>query len=296
MKIEDIKLNYGENAFQKAEIEINDKTIDYETSDNLTYTQLLSVVKGLNLISEFYDVKAACTVKGTSICAVALGQTTSDAVQKVMDSNPIDFISAVIVVSSEVDSEIARFLKDSNIIVAPAYTANALDIIKTRGVKYVTINTPLKDYKNYISNDIKVTPLGTLTQTPNLSELDKDLFKVVSKVKPTVEQIEDAVFAWKVAKHNNSQAIVIAKDLKTTAIAQGLQSASVEFALDYSCDSSKDAILASDMAVTVHDVNVASQGRIGLIIVPFADKEVIAQADKYEIAMITTGFTNILYQ
>ena len=296
MKIEDIKLNYGENAFQKAEIEINDKTIDYETSDNLTYTQLLSVVKGLNLISEFYDVKAACTVKGTGICAVALGQTTSDAVQKVMDSNPIDFISAVIVVSSEVDSEIARFLKDSNIIVAPAYTANALDIIKTRGVKYVTINTPLKDYKNYISNDIKVTPLGTLTQTPNLSELDKDLFKVVSKVKPTVEQIEDAVFAWKVAKHNNSQAIVIAKDLKTTAIAQGLQSASVEFALDYSCDSSKDAILASDMAITVHDVNVASQGRIGLIIVPFADKEVIAQADKYEIAMITTGFTNILYQ
>ena len=295
MKIEDIKLNYGENAFQKADIEINDKTIDYETSDNLTYTQLLSVVKGLNLISEFYDVKAACTVKGTGICAVALGQTTSDAVQKVMDSNPIDFMSAVIVVSSEVDSEIARFLKDSNIIVAPAYTANALDIIKTRGVKYVTVNTPLKDYKNYISNDIKVTPLGTLIQTPNLSELDKDLFKVISKVKPTVEQIEDAVFAWKVAKHNNSQAIVIAKDLKTTAIAQGLQSASVEFALDYSCDSSKDAILASDMAITVHDVNVASQGRIGLIIVPFADKEVIAQADKYEIAMITTGFTNILY-
>ena len=295
MKIEDIKFNYGENAFQKAEIEMNEKTIDYEISDNLTYTQLLSVLKGLNLISEFYDVKAACTIKGTGICAVALGQTTSDAVQKVMDSNPIDFMSAVIVVSSEVDSEIARFLKDSNIIVAPAYTANALDIIETRGVKYVTINTPLKDYKNYISNDIKVTPLGTLTQTPNLSELDKDLFKVVSKVKPTVEQIEDAVFAWKVAKHNNSQAIVVAKDLKTTAIAQGLQSASVEFALDYSCDSSKDAILASDMAITVHDVNVASQGRIGLIIVPFADKEVVAQADKYEMAMITTGITNILY-
>ena len=54
--------------------------------------------------------------------------------------------------------------------------------------------------------------------------LNKDTFKVETKSKPTVEQIEDAVFAWKVAKHNNSQAIVIAKDLKTTAIAQGLQS------------------------------------------------------------------------
>ncbi len=295
MNISEIKLDYGENAFQKAEIEKNDKTIDYETSENLTYIQILSIVKGLNLISEFYDVKSACTVKGTGICAVALGQSLADAVQKVMDSNPIDFMSAVVVVSSEVDSEIARFLKDSNIIVAPSYTANALEILKTRGVNYVTINTPLKDYKNYISNDVKVTPLGTLTQTPNLSELDKDLFKVVSKTKPSVEQVEDAVFAWKVAKHNNSQAIVVAKDLKTNAIAQGLQSASIEFALDYSCDSSKDAVLASDMEITVHDVNVAAQGRIALIIVPQANKDVIAQADKYEIALITTGLTNILY-
>ena len=295
MKLEDIKLNYGENTFQKASIEPTDKTIDYEISGNLTYTQILSLVKGLNLISEFYDVKAACTVKGTGICAVALGQSLADAVQKVMDSNPIDFMSSILVVSSEVDSEIARFLKDTNIIAAPSFSKNAIEILDTHNITYVKINTPLKDYKNYISNDVKTTPLGTLTQTPNLSELDKDTFKIVSKKKPTVEQIEDAVFAWKVAKHNNSQAIVIAKDLKTTAIAQGLQSASVEFALDYSCDSSKEAILASDMPITIHDVNVAAQGRISTIIVPFAEKELINQADKYEISVITTGFTNILY-
>ncbi len=293
--MENIKLLYGENSFQNAGIERNDKTIDYNTSANLTYVNILSLVKGLNVISEFYDVKAACTIKGTAICAVALGQSLADAVQKVMDANPVDFMSSVIVVSDEVDSEIARFLKESNIIAAPKFTKNALEILETRNVTYVTINTPLKDYKNYLSNEIRVTPLGTLTQTPNTSDLDKDLFKVVSTAKPTVEQIEDAVFAWKVAKHNSSQAIVIAKDLKTTAIAQGLQTASVEFALDYSCDMSKDAILASDMPITVHDVNVASQGRIGLIIVPFADKEVVAQADKYNISVITTGFTNILY-
>ncbi|MCM1002889.1 MAG: hypothetical protein NC408_00945 [Candidatus Gastranaerophilales bacterium] len=293
--MENIKLLYGENSFQNAGIERNDKTIDYNTSANLTYVNILSLVKGLNVISEFYDVKAACTIKGTAICAVALGQSLADAVQKAMDANPVDFMSSVIVVSDEVDSEIARFLKESNIIAAPKFTKNALEILETRNVTYVTINTPLKDYKNYLSNEIRVTPLGTLTQTPNISDLDKDLFKVVSTAKPSVEQIEDAVFAWKVAKHNSSQAIVIAKDLKTTAIAQGLQTASVEFALDYSCDMSKDAILASDMPITVHDVNVASQGRIGLIIVPFADKEVVAQADKYNISVITTGFTNILY-
>lgn len=295
MKIDELKLSCGENAFQTAEIEANDKTIDYEISANMTYTEMLAVAKGLDVMSEFYDVKAACTIRGTGICAVALAPELPSAVQKVMDSNPIDFMSSVVVVSAEVDSEIARFLKDSNIIVAPAFTQNALEVLDARNVRYVTVKTPLKDYKKYLSNDVKVTPLGTLTQAPNVSELDKETFKIMSKQKPTVEQIEDAIFAWKVAKHNNSQSLVVAKDLKTTAIAQGLQAASVEFALDYSCDMSKDAVLASDMPITVHDVNVASQGRIGLIIVPFAQKDVIDQADKYSMSLIVTGFTNILY-
>lgn len=295
MKFEDIKISCGENSFQNASIEPNEKMLDYETNSNLTYINVLAINKGLNLISEFYDVKAVCSLKGTGVCAVALGQSLADAVVKVMDSNPIDFVNSVLVASSEVDSEIARFLKDTNIIVAPKFTKSAIEILESRNVVYVTINTSLKDYKKYLSNDVKITPLGTLTQSPNLSELNKDSFKVVSKIKPSVEQIEDAIFAWKVAKHNTSQAIVIAKDLKTTAIAQGLQSASVEYALDYSCDSSKDAVLASDMPITLHDVNVASQGRIGLIIVPYADKELISLADQYEMSVITTGFTNILY-
>jgi phosphoribosylaminoimidazolecarboxamide formyltransferase/IMP cyclohydrolase len=295
MKLEDINLVTGENSHQNATIEQNDKTIDYETNNNLSYLNIVALSKGLDVISEFYDVKAACSVKGSGVCAVALGQSLADSVQKVLDSNPIDFMSAVVVVSDEVDSEIARFLKESNIIAAPKYTASAIEILNSKNVTYVTINTPLKDYKKYLSNETKITPLGTITQTPNLSELNKESFKVVSKVKPTVEQIEDAVFAWKVAKHNNSQSIVIAKDLKTVAISQGLQSATVEFALDYSCDTSKDAVLASDMPITIHDINVASQGRIGLVIVPFADKDVINQADKYSIGVITTGITNIKF-
>ena len=295
MIIEKIKLECGENLSQKAEIIENDKTIDYEINGILNYIEILSVLKGLDVISEFYDVNCACTVRGTGICAVALSADLADSVQKVMDSNPIDFMNSILVLSQKVGSEIAKFLKETNIIVAPSYTANAIEILERHNVRYVTIKTPLKDYKKYLSNEQKITPLGTLIQTPNLSELDKDTFKVVSKTKPTVEQIEDAVFAWKVAKHNQSQAIIIAKDLKTTAIAQGLQSASVEFALDYSCDMSKDAIMASDMPITSHDINVAAQGRISTIILPSASKELLELTDKYNIALITTGHTNILY-
>ena len=228
MKIDEIKIETGENSFQNATIERSEKTLDYETSKNLEYTDIISIVKGLDIASEFYDVNAAITTSGTGICAVSLGKTLEDSIKNVMDSNPIDFIFSTVVLSKEVDSDIAKLLKDTKIIVAPKFTKNAAEWLDNHDKTYVTINTPLKDYKKYLSNETKYTPLGTLTQTPNISELDKNSFKVVSKTKPTVEQIEDAVFAWKVAKHTNSQAIVIVKDLKTAAISQGLQSAASE--------------------------------------------------------------------
>ena len=59
--------------------------------------------------------------------------------------------------------------------------------------------------------------------------------------------------------------------------------------------SPSNGLLNSDLPITVHDLNIAAQGRIALIIVPFATKELIANAEKYNMIVITTGFTNILY-
>ena len=295
MLIDDIQINTGTNRFQSASFENHDKTIDYETSKNLEYSDIISITKGLNVVSEFYDVNAIVSTTAMGVCAVSLGKTLEDAVKNVIDSNPIDFMSSTIISSKEVDSDIAKILKNTNIIAAPSFTKNAAEYLNTHGICYVTVKTPLKDYKKYLSNEVRLTPLGTLIQSPNLSELDKDSFKVVSKAKPSVEQIEDAVFAWKIAKHASSRAIVIAKDLKTTAIAQGLQSASVEYAIDYSCDMSKEAIMASDLPITKHDINVAAQGRISVIIVPSATKDEIEAADKFNMSVIITGFTNTLY-
>lgn len=295
MQAEEIKIELGGNNSQKAGYEQNDRMIDFETSKNLSYADIIAIYKGLNTVSEFYDVLGAVTVTPMGVCAVSLGKTLYEAVTNVMDSNPIDFIQSVILLTNEVDSDLAKMLKETHIVVAPKFTKNAIEYFETHDVCYVTIKTSLKDYKKYLANEITETPLGTLTQTPNLSELDKESFKVVTRTKPTVEQIEDAVFAWKVAKHISSRALVIAKDLKTTAISQGLQSASIEYALDYSCDRSKEAILASDSGINLHDLNVAAQGRISLIILPTASNEIVENADKLNMSIITTGFTNLKY-
>ncbi len=290
-----LEIACGENSYQTASIEENDKTIDYDVNGELSFVDIMTISKGLNIISEFFDVNAVVTALNTGISAVALGKSLEDAYQKTIDSNPVDYMNAIVLVSAEVDSEVAKLLSKTNKIVAPKFTQSAIELLERRGITYVTIKTPLKDFKQFWQNDIKITPLGTLKQSPNTSELSKETFKIASMAKPNVEQIEDAVFAWKVAKHVNSQAIVIAKDLQTYAISQGLYTASVEFALDYACDASKDAILASDMPITIHDINAAAQGRIALVIVPFATSEVIAAADKFNISVITTGITNVLY-
>ena len=295
MNIEEFEITIGANSHQTASIEKNEKMIDYSSSKPLSFLDIMSIERGLNVISEFFDVNAVVTTSNTGICAVAFGKSLEEAILSAIDGNPIDFLNSNVIVSAEVDSDVVKMLKNSNIIVAPKFTKNAIEFMETHDIGYVTINTPLKEYKKYLSNVVHTTPLGTLVQTPNLSELDKDTFKVISKVKPTVEQIEDAVFAWKIAKHAKSQAIVIAKDLKTSAISQGLQGSFVEYALNYSCEMAKESVMASDMPLTVHDINAAVQNRIGLIIVPSASKEVIDAVDKYNVALITTGITNILH-
>lgn len=295
MNIEEFEITIGANSHQTASIEKNEKMIDYSSSKPLSFLDIMSIERGLNVISEFFDVNAVVTTSNTGICAVALGKSLEEAILSAIDGNPIDFLNSNVIVSAEVDSDVVKMLKNSNIIVAPKFTKNAIEFMETHDIGYVTINTPLKEYKKFLSNIVHTTPLGTLIQTPNLSELDKDTFKVVSKVKPTVEQIEDAVFAWKIAKHAKSQAIVIAKDLKTSAISQGLQGSFVESALNYSCEMAKESVMASDMPLTVHDINAAVQNRIGLIIVPTASKEVIETVDKYNVALIITGITNILH-
>ncbi len=295
MSIENLGIITGVNINQSATVEANDKMIDYIACGNFSYTDILNISKGLNVISDFFDVNAVVSVAHAGICAVALGKSIEDALIKTIDSNPVEFVNSTIVASTEVNSDFVKILRETNKIVAPSFTPNAKKILEEMAISYMEIQTPLRDYKKFLFEDVCVTPLGTLKQSPNLSELVKDTFKVVSKTKPTVEQVEDAVFAWKIAKYATSQAVVIAKDLRTTAIAQGLQTTATEFALDYACDMSKDAVLASDMPLTVHDINAAAQGRIALIIIPDANVDIIEAADKFNISLITTGFTNILY-
>ena len=300
-KIKD--LGYGENPHQKASVYRTDNMIDYEVLNEkeLSYNNIINANVALSIISEFYDVNCVAIIRHGKPCGVALGRSLYDAYTKAFDCDPVSSFYGVVGFSKTVDADVAKHLNSMavEVVIAPDFDLEAIEVFRDNPeIKLVKLNTPLKEYRQMDVEEVMLTPFGALVQDKNRSELDKDKFKVVTREKPTPEQIEDAVFAWKVVKYAKTNSAVIARDFKTTAIAQGLTNAlsAVDWALNYACDNSKDAVLASDSVLTSEDsIYSAVQNRINLIIQPggsVKDQALIDVCDKYGIAMITTGIRN----
>ena len=293
-------LRYGENPHQSASIYYTNNTIDYEVLNGkeLSYNNILDVAANTGILSEFYDVCACVIIKHNTPCGAALGKDIQEAWAKALDCDPLSAFGGIVGFTQVVNEELAKQLTAMflEVIIAPDYTPKALEQLKTKkNLRVIKLNTSLEEYKNYLNEEIRITPFGTLVQSSDKGELDKDNFKVVTKAKPSAEMIEDMIFAWKIAKHAKSNAIVIAKDFKTLGIGQGQTSRvdAFEIALNKACDGSKDAVAASDgFFPAIDNIHVAAQGRIAAIIQPggsIKDEEVIKTADKYNIAMVTTG-------
>lgn len=294
------QLRYGENPHQNAYLYNINTNFDYEilNGKEISYNNILDISSALSIVSEFYDVPACTIVKHTIPCGVALGKDIADAYMKAFDCDAISAFGGIIAFSQTVTREIAihankMFLE---VLVAPAFEDEAISILKQKkNLRLIQINTPLKDYKNLFNKEYKMTPFGLLEQDVDTKELDVNEFKVVTETKPTKEQLEDMIFAFKIAKYTKSNAIVVAKDFKAIAISGGFTSRidAVEWALNHAIDGTKDAVLASDgFFPAIDNINSAAQGRISAIIQPggsIKDADVIAQADKLNIAMVTTG-------
>ena len=247
-------LRYGENPHQKAALyDFGEKLVDYEVlgGKELSYNNIVDVTAALNIVSEFFDVNAAVIIKHTNPSGVALGKTLEEAWDRALDCDPLSAFGGIVAFSKKVDLNIAQKLTKMflEVVIAPDFEEGAIEQFKTKkNLRIIKINTPLEKYKQFTEKEIKLTPFGALVQDKDIKELDVETFKVVTKEKPTAEMIEDMVFAQKIAKHLKSNAIVIAKDLKTIGICGGQTSrvGAVEIALMRVTDSAKDAILASD--------------------------------------------------
>lgn len=300
-------LSNGENLGQIAALAQVENGIVYEIlseNSDLEYIDFLNLTRAVEVLAEFFDVNTVSVSNNNLLCSVALGSSIEDAFQKAMESEPLALIGGTVGFSKEVTSDVVKLLKSMNVknIIAPSYSKGALNsLLEFTQINVIQIKSPLQELLGFITKDIKVTPFGYLVQEQNFSKLTKQNFKVAGKVKPTQQQAEDAIFAWKVAKYAKSNSVVIAKDLSTKAIIQGAANniTCAEQAVDIACENSKDAVMAVDSLIENEEViNAAIQGRIGLIIEAgngFNSKSIVKLADKYELSIIQTGVRNYRY-
>ena len=297
-KIQDLR--YGEKKKKKAGLFNYNKEIDWELLNGkmMSYNNILDSTSALEIASEFFDVAAAVIVKHTNPCAVALSSDIESAWDKALDSDPISPFGGVVALTKEVTLSLAKKLSSMflEVILAPSYSTEALEELKKKkNLRVIKINTPYETILNFCDEEIKLTPFGALIQQKDIKSLDVSTFKVISAKKPTQQEVEDMIFAFKVVKHVKSNAIVVAKDLRTLGICGGQTNrvSSVEIALNRVCDSTKDTVIASDgFFPAVDNIQVAAQNRVSAIIQPagsIKDKDVIETADKYNISMIATG-------
>jgi len=297
-KIQDLR--YGENPHQKAALYNPGSVLDYQLlhGKELSYNNLVDLTAALNIVNEFIDISAACIIKHGNPCGAALGENINEAYMKAYECDPISAFGGVIGLNETVTAEIAKHVKQIffEVVVAPDFTQEAVEILSAKkNLRLVKVPVNPLEYKASQKAKLKVLPFGVLVQTPDQAELSKDNFNVVTSHKPTAEQVEDMVFAWKIVKHLTSNAIVVVKNKCIAGIGIGQTSriASMEIALNQACDQTKDAVVASDgFFPAIDNIHAAAQARIGAIIQPggsIKDKDVIAEAEKYNISMITTG-------
>ena len=292
-------LKYGENPQQKAFLYQTQENAEFENLSGveLSYNNFLDMNCAARVTAEFYDVNAVVMVKHNTPCGAALGKSLNEAYLKAFDTDPISTFGAAVAFSKPVDKEIAKHASSVclDTVIAPDYDSDALEILKkNENLRIIKLITPYKTIRTMQEQEIVTTPFGTLVQETDNKELDKDTFKVTTKKKPDTEMIEDMVFAWKIAKHVKTNAVVVAKDFKTLSIVGGQTSRidAVETALNRACDGAKEAVIACDGAITsIDSIQAAAQCRITGIIQTGGtpkDKDITDCANKYEIAMITT--------
>lgn len=308
IEITDLKdLPCGENPYQNASISAVSDGINYEIlsrNKELEYSDYLNMTQAINVLAEFFDVNASVITKEGLICSCALAGNIKNAFEKAVDCNPFALADATVGFSKTVTSDTAselRVMKIKNVI-ATDFEKDAInELMKSGNINIIKITSPLQEVLGFNTKDIKVTPFGILVQDQNHSRLEKSSFKVVTKTKPEQQQAEDAIFAWKISKHLKSLSAVIVKDLAVKAIVQGNTDivSQTEFAMNYACEASKDAVLALDSTVESEGIiNTAIQGRIALIIEAGGGKnsdKIIKLADKYNLSIIATGIRTNRY-
>ena len=313
VKVQDLR--YGENSHQQAALyrdlypapgslvtakQLQGKELSYNNIADADAAW--ECVKSFDLLK---DGPACVIVKHANPCGVALGADGLQAYSQAFRTDPTSAFGGIIALNCPLDERAALQISKQfvEVLMAPAFSPEALEVFKTKvNVRLLQIELPAGGDTAWLQGrnavDVKRVGSGLLMQTADNHTLALSDLRVVSKLQPTPAQLQDLLFAWKVAKYVKSNAIVFCAGGMTLGVGAGQMSR---------IDSARiAAIKAANAGLTLQGSAVASDAffpfRDGLDVVVDAgascviqpggsmrDDEVIAAADERGVAMVLTG-------
>jgi len=297
-------LRYGENPHQSAAFYVER---DPPHGTLARFRQLQGKELSYNNIADAdaaweccrtFDVPACVIIKHANPCGVAIAGSTLEAYRKAFLTDPTSAFGGILAFNRPVDAATAKEIAEVNkqfveVLIAPSYEAGALEAFKAKqNVRLLTLETA-KDLNRL---DMKRVGGGLLVQTSDAYDVAE--LRIVTRRDPTKEEMNDLVFAFRVAKFVKSNAIVFCKGGMTLGVGAGQMSRvdSTRIASIKAKNaglSLRGSAVASDAFFPFRDgLDVVAQAGAKAVIQPggsVRDKEVIAAADEHGIAMVFTG-------
>jgi phosphoribosylaminoimidazolecarboxamide formyltransferase/IMP cyclohydrolase len=300
-KIRDLR--YGENPHQKGSVYkaplqretsmINSKVL--MEGKELSFNNYLDADAAFELVKDFKEPTVA-VIKHCNPCGVASRNTIEQAFRDAYNVDPMSAFGCVIAMNKTCNLKVAEQTKGKyiEVLIAPKVEKNALDFIKANKKNIRVLETgAIKSSDQGLA--IKKITDGALAQTREWPDIEKVKLKVVTKRKPTKEEIEDLKFAWKVNKHTKSNSVVFCKNETAYGLGVGQMSrvdASI-IAKRKSKGRAEGGVMSSDAFFPFRDaVDAAAEAGIKAIIQAGGSKndaEVIKAADEHDMSMVFSG-------
>lgn len=305
--VEGKALRYGENphqrgAFYKVEPPPREPSIAWAEvlgGKELSYNNLLDLEAALSCVKEF-DEASCVIIKHNNPCGVASAERVVEAFEKARQIDPVSAFGGIVALNRQVDRDTAEALHSIFLecVIAPGYDDEALEVLATkknlRLLAHPLLGEPRSSWQRE-GRELRSMVGGLLVQDRDLGELTKDRLQLVTSRAPSEEEIDAALFAWKVCKHVKSNAIVFGAPDKILTVGAGQTSRvdSVKLARMKSRFSLEGSSVASDAFFPFRDgLDEIADAGATCIIQPggsVKDDEIIAAADERGISMLFTG-------
>src|SRR6266576_1722424 len=250
-------LRYGENPHQEAAFyrRVGAPThllegVEQLHGKELSFNNLLDLSSARELVEDFPDSACCAIVKHNNPCGCAVAASAKDAYERAFACDPISAYGGVITINRRVDGACAERLGEQfiEVLLAPGYDADALEILQQK--KNVRL-LALPDWPERSREvDEKSVIGGLLVQDRDLVEETREQMRVLSSRPPSEPEWEDMLFAWKVARHVRSNAIVIASGGATIGIGAGQMSRvdAVRIAIEKATSAQPERLAGSALA------------------------------------------------